>query len=261
MKRIYMTLALVGAFVSGSYGQTLADIEVVMIKPAGTQTTPFAIPCTDSFDYEFLLINHGPGTIGAADTVQYYSPWVPDGYINTTTHGGVAIPAHDTIVHYAGKTHRNELERLFDPSSGEPMYKPFSDGDYLFAILVRGFRNVDTAILKDPNSANNDVVAFSNIDCSTGIGEAFKGLDKQSLNVYPNPASNTISFKATMTNGSATLRISDMVGRTVLAKDFGKQTAGEKELTLDVSALNNGMYYIELFNEGNRYVNKLTIRK
>jgi hypothetical protein len=47
----------------------------------------------------------------------------------------------------------------------------------------------------------------------------------------------------------------------LITKNYGKQSTGEKELTLDISALQNGMYYVELTADDKRAISKLTVRK
>lgn len=257
MKRIfYSGLALFGILASASSvsAQTV-DVAVVMISPSGTEASPSSIPCTDSFNYEFLLINKGPAAIGALDTVYFYSPFVGDGFANITAHGGVAIPADDTIVHYAGKMKRSQIVRLADPTDGTWLFAPFANGTYFYGVQFAGFGN--SSVITDGDETNDGDAAYVKIDCTTGIKDV--NFSKTALNIYPNPASNQISFtnefKAT---GTAVVKVTDIAGRTVKTINLGKQNAGSKTFNVDIAELNNGMYYIELTTDDTRSISKFT---
>ena len=95
------------------------------------------------------------------------------------------------------------------------------------------------------------------IDCAVGIKDA--DLKRSTLTVYPNPASNQISFTNDFAaSTTATVRITDVTGRTVKAIDLGKQNTGSRTFDIDINDLNNGMYYIELVTESNRSISKFT---
>lgn len=256
MKKILTSLALLGAFAFGANAQILADIDVVVVTPGGSTSSPFIVPCNDSFDYEIILVNNGPGTIGATDTVYFYSPWSQDGYINLTYHENAAVPAGDTIAHYRAKAHRNGLSRLWD-LTGQPVFPPFENDDYGFFVLARGF-SADTSIIKDPVDDNNENGGIVRIDCATSIKDA--NFSKSTLSIYPNPASSVISFETGVINGEATVRITDLTGRTVMVKDLGKQVEGTKTFTVDVATLTRGMYFVEFVNGTNKAISKVTIK-
>lgn len=82
------------------------------------------------------------------------------------------------------------------------------------------------------------------------------------LNVYPNPTSTNISFSYDFnTSNNATVRIMDLMGRTLMTKDFGKQTVGTNNFTLDVATLSNGVYYVEMISGDIRGISKFTVSK
>lgn len=258
MKKILTSLALLGALTTGAYAQRVCDIETVYIAPVGSEESPYEINCTDSFGYEYLFINHGPDALQSGDTFFYYSPWVPDGYVNYIAID-TDVNAGDTVAHYGGNTHFDELERLWDISSGEPIYKPFANGDYYFAILSAGF-SADTTELNDSNDENREGGTSLTIDCPVGI---FDIHTKESLSIFPNPAATSTvnvnySFSATT---PAAIRVTDITGRVVLNQDLGKQTPGTQQFSVDVSTLNNGIYTIELITDQQRAISKLTISK
>jgi hypothetical protein len=271
MKRIYMTLVLLGTLSTSVLAQRNVDVKAFFKSPTSGAT----INCTDSFIADYAFINLGPDAILTTDTFafsDFESTYNTDGTIDNIFLGVPTANANvgDTI-NIGGllwKSHMTRVKTLVDTASLEFINGPFADGGYIAFNQFLGFGHIvsnsfvfDTTVVKDIQSNNNIDGHLITISCTSGIDEAVNGLAKQNLNIYPNPASNTIKFKATMANGSAVLRVSDISGRTVLVKDFGKQTIGEKELTLNVSALKNGMYYVEFVNGEKRSISKLSIQK
>src|SRR5690242_19535669 len=134
MKKILTLAVAVLGFGFAAKAQIIADLEPTLISPLmPDETTPFTVPCSDSFNYEFVIVNAGPGTIRATDTVYYYSPLVATGFINYATHNSAAVAMGDTVVHISQKITRASLKRLFPEDGGAPIFSPFANGNYLLA--------------------------------------------------------------------------------------------------------------------------------
>jgi hypothetical protein len=254
MKRFYTTAALLGTLVTGAFAQRHCDIRLVAAAPADNTT----INCTDSFTLGYFFVNNGPDMVMTTDTMFVIdgeaaanSQWI----FSITSNKGVG----DTVIGYVGKSHKNMTTTLINSAGTAFVNPPFANGAYLYPILFRGFK--DTLAAKDTALANNGATPKFNINCTTGIDELTGGLPKSSLNIYPNPAATEVRMKYTFANENATARVTDITGRVLLTKDYGKQTIGEKELSLDISSLQNGIYYIELIMDNRRAINKLTVRK
>ena len=261
MKRILTTLAVLAAFAFGASARTTA-VKAVWISPDPSVLN--TLPCNDSFTVEFLFINAGPETVTVADTFFFQAPFTPQGRINLrpTT---APIPANDTIVHYRFKTKISQLQRLADPNNNNTIvYPPFANGNYLMFIQAAGFYNATTAPAGALEMEENDDIADGaavKIDCGgTGIDDLFGNTQKQALNIYPNPTTGKLNFKYNFDNTAASVRVTDIAGRVVMTQEFGKQS-GVKEISLDVSALNNGMYFVELTAGGKQAVSKVTVQK
>jgi hypothetical protein len=181
------------------------------------------------------------------------STWV----FTVTSNKGVG----DTVIFYVGKSHKNMTNTLLNAAGTAIVNAPFANGTYKYPIIFDGF-TADTTVVKDPVSNNNGTTPTFIINCTTGIDELLGGLPKSSLNLYPNPATaSEVRMKFAFNNENATVRVSDIAGRVLITKNYGKQSTGEKELTLDISALQNGMYYVELTADDKRAISKLTVRK
>ena len=80
--------------------------------------------------------------------------------------------------------------------------------------------------------------------------------------MYPNPATNNLTLDIQMvTNGKATVRITDIAGRIVGTTDFGTLASGKNVLPIDVNNLNAGTYFVVLTVNDQMFTQKLNIVK
>ena len=252
MKRIYATPTLMGFLATGAYAQRYCDIETVLVSPAEA--------CSGNFPIKYLFINHGPDAILATDTLYGLDPEITDPEDgNIFTYFGEAVAVGDTLIGYDDNPSLDLTGTLVNATGDAYVAAPFANGSYLYFATFLGFS--DSTVVKDTVRSNNADAHTITINCGGTSITDIKGLDRTQLFAFPNPAQNAVSFKYIFKAGNAVARITDIAGRVVLTQDFGKQSAGEKTLSVDVSALNNGMYYIELVTAEQRAISKITIRK
>jgi hypothetical protein len=276
MKRIYMTLALIGALIAQTNAQTI-DLESVVdtrgvpclnngqiIQP-DTTIAPYAI---------WAVYNNGPDDLVSGDKLMYIFPKSVLGtsgigvYISTLSAGAPAnsfamvqsnfpVDSINTLLDIdsfnAGAT---QFSHLMVPRNALVNNKTY--GFYLYVI----------GIGDDPNNPENlDTVknnfAFQPVkwNCNLSIGDMLKGADKETLTIFPNPASDMISFEYVFGNNSNTsiIRITDLSGRTILVKDFGRNSGvGSKTFKVDVSALPAGTYIAEFSTDDKRAISKFS---
>lgn len=92
---------------------------------------------------------------------------------------------------------------------------------------------------------NSDTCAFA-----TSVNE----INKEYVSLYPNPAQENVMLKFFSNNTENTgIKLTDVTGRVVMTKEF-IATAGENNVTLDVSSVPAGMYYILLSAPGTQYI-------
>lgn len=99
------------------------------------------------------------------------------------------------------------------------------------------------------DGGNNIFIDDINITATTaGIVEE---VVKNSLSVFPNPASNfsTVMFMAPE-NGKVTISVVDVLGRNVSEVYSENVSAGQQQHTIDTSLLSKGMYYVNVIFEG-----------
>ena len=98
-----------------------------------------------------------------------------------------------------------------------------------------------------------------NLDPSVGIAENGSNMFTE-LSIYPNPATTDLRINYDLLSSSeVSLELIDMMGRSVLQKDLGKQITGRQQVDLDVRSLSKGVYTAVLTTSGNAISHKLVV--
>lgn len=98
-------------------------------------------------------------------------------------------------------------------------------------------------------SSWSTVTSFTT-DNNEGIDEA---MGESAVSLYPNPATSTVTIDQTM--GRADITVIDMNGRTI-----GQWQATESSLTIDVSSMSKGTYFVRVTGEQATVVRKLVVK-
>lgn len=274
MRKILTFAALMLGALTGAHAQRTIDLKTVLLKP----TDGTVINCTDSFPAAWLIINDGPDPVYPSDTVgiaDYENVFEQEG--TNVNKGFFPVPMEDTF--YAGDTlaidglswnsHNSRIKTLVDTATGEFVNGFVQGRAYLaFSNVLGIMKNSGGSwgadpMVTDPNDTNDLSFRLVVYTCAaTGLKDAINGLDKTGISVFPNPADRIVNFtyefdKAT----TATARVSDITGRTVLLKEFGKNNAGSKTFSIDVSSLHAGTYILEFVTNDKRALSKFTVRK
>lgn len=255
MKRIYMTLGLVAALGTGAFAQRECNIETVLLSPTDGQ----ALNCDDSFTLSYIFINRGPDALLATDTFSAQDPEAAsssDGWYFVPEAFGVG----DTIAGYTGSSHMNMTNFLIDADTMNYVDAPFANGDYVYGVIFGGF--YDTTAANDHSADNDNAYAAITVDCGTGIADIFSP-DHVSLTVYPNPVINgAVHFQYEFQSAAAaSVRIMDLAGREVLAKNYGRQSPGMQSYSLNTAALSAGTYIIEFMAGDQKSTGKFTVQR
>jgi hypothetical protein len=83
-----------------------------------------------------------------------------------------------------------------------------------------------------------------------------KPAEEFSFNVYPNPANTVLNVQSNTQVGS--VRVLDMSGRQVMYQQYA---AASNNISLDVNALENGAYLLQLFNHNNELLHTHNVLK
>lgn len=105
------------------------------------------------------------------------------------------------------------------------------------------------------DDGNGCLVASEPIDItSTGLEEELV----QGLRILPNPANDVVTIAADQVTGAMTLVLTDLAGRTVLEEEAGQMNGGFRK-DLNVSALQSGVYLLNIVVDGKAHVEKLMV--
>lgn len=78
-----------------------------------------------------------------------------------------------------------------------------------------------------------------------GIDEETIGVNRVNLFVYPNPATNTLTFTYTGENEDAVYKLTDIMGKTI---ETGRLDSNEVH-TLNISSLDRGLYFLSIIGK------------
>ena len=112
-------------------------------------------------------------------------------------------------------------------------------------------QNIILNIIDSNGCTNTDSISILFTNC-TGLGEI---LD-QDLKIFPNPVSNQLHIEFIKEEQSATIRVFDIQGHTVLRKAF----QNTKSISLNTSNLSSGVYYLEVSNSDFHIIRKFIKR-
>lgn len=107
----------------------------------------------------------------------------------------------------------------------------------------------DEEVLQSEWSGNQPWDYWAGVE-ETKVGET-------QVSFYPNPASTSLTINALEVKGAAEVKIFDLTGKLVLSE----KVEGGIESAIDVSALNNGLYLVQITANGTTSTSKLTIGK
>jgi len=112
-------------------------------------------------------------------------------------------------------------------------------------------------VVKDPDGGWEGIATLE-ISVENGTVVSTNELENEiSLQVYPNPTSGMLVIETPQDFGNkGTLQISDMLGKTMITKEWSKEMN-----TLNIHNLENGMYHIVLRNGEKRYINRVLLVK
>ncbi len=257
MKRICLTLVTLCMFIIGAHAQKHVDLQLRWLS-LQTNGTYANLSNGDTLWTRLEVKNAGTDSITATDTVYFRMSGELLGLTNE-----VGVSYYGTLTLYPNEIDTLNIYAIKGLATGQfniPVNTTF-ESLYAYIVSRSGVWHDDPGVDINGTQAtvggDNQSVVENVTFGSTGIG-TIKGLEKTALNVYPNPASDKLRFKFNFDNTTATARVTDLAGRVILTKEFGK-LSGEKELSIDIAALNGGVYYLEPVMDNQRAISKFTV--
>jgi hypothetical protein len=238
-KLILLFISILG--ITTAHAQRYCDIKMILKSPAN----PTTVNCNDSFLLQYYFINEGPDALLPGDTLIGGDPTaaVNSSYLYIVP--GFIVNAGDTLLADSVYTNRQQTNWVVSSDSSQIVTSGnIQDGTtYLYPVVF--VRAWDTLSIVDNNRSNNVAYASITFDCPTSISEF--GLDKSTLDVFPNPARDeaTVAYHAPFP-GNTTLRIIDISGKVLVNKDMGKLKTGKHSFSFNTSKLPDGTYFIKV---------------
>jgi hypothetical protein len=214
-------------------------------KPFNLYVYPTAREVANSNSTTDVLVFHGATDAPTVDVVATGNGLLVDDLSYTEFAGYLSLPT-------------NNYELLLTDSAGATPIAKF--GAPLSALNLQGAAITVLASGFVNPSANSNGPAFG-LYAATAAGGALvalpvlptpSGLNENNsmlnVNLYPNPVNNIINFVTDKDLINAQLNILDLSGRTV--KQYTFNTTASAVNTIDASELTNGVYFMQLNNNG-----------
>jgi len=118
---------------------------------------------------------------------------------------------------------------------------------------------------QDRDLSNDDICMFKKAYCcaetANDVDEAPEVPKSLQFDIAPNPPINnilTLSLSEPIHSSAATLRIVNMSGESILGMDLAKES---QHLSIDITNLSNGIYMLEILQEGAISAKKILVQR
>ncbi len=277
MKKILTSIALLSLGGFAVNAQVTADLSIRITSPQ--PNTKFS--CDDDLTIQYALKNNGPDPIDLTGVDSAIMVGIQGSMDSTYNDGSQDMVSFYPIGQFALAVDQEannqtitrkvrDLFRVLEYPVQSNQYENFRDnvrsGQFLIFVETIGFGNGDAnnywqeaPNYDDPVDSNDIHYVLVEFECAQGVKEI--NANTSALNVYPNPALSGVTnfefeFKG---NETATVRVYDVTGRTVLTQEV--KGTGVQTVQVDVSSLNAGMYNMEIATADRRGVSKFTVSK
>lgn len=132
--------------------------------------------------------------------------------------------------------------------------------DYLHIVYQRDFE-AGMAVRPDPgdHTVTSNEIVYVKVPVALNVGVAEEAIMKNSFSIYPNPANDNVTITFGMQKPeTVVVSLYDITGK--LIQTFNNQAnAGANQLTLNVSQLNSGIYFVNATVGDQRISQKLVV--
>jgi hypothetical protein len=239
-KKITKSLIAVSALTLGSFVQAQAqkncELQVLsMESPSENMNIPFNTPVP----VNFTIKNNGPDAIAATDTLFFMtSASQTDALLATglTIASGASSPIDLGLsINHSSTTDQTTTFCVKIMKQSDIVYN------------VGGSPIPATVTYTDSDSTNNEKCVNVNLKKET-VNILDVSNTVSVLNIYPNPATDVISFNLLLDKAlEVNAKVIDVAGRVVLSENLGMVAPNqESKLQLNINNLSSGVYMIEL---------------
>jgi hypothetical protein len=170
-------------------------------------------------------------------------------------HGDRTMVCRWDTVHFIDDSYDNISSWSWEFPGGTPTSSDIKDP--VVTYVDQGRYDVSLTVSDGANSRTMIKKEFIEVQVCAGTHEpaCIPG-----ISVYPNPASGDLHIIVPGWKSENTiLMLYDLMGRIVLTRNFGKGTS-EKDIVVDISSLNSGLYILKVIAAGNQANSKVVIQ-
>jgi hypothetical protein len=150
------------------------------------------------------------------------------------------------------------------------MYDGFGDG-----LFGSQWGSIDGSVLVVGIDSNGDQMAipvwdyngsydYDQVDSGANVSTVVSVNENDfftSLNIFPNPAQDVTNVALGLSEAAVvSIDVINMLGQTVMSENFGTLPAGAQQVELNVSALESGMYLVNVTANGNVSTMRVTLK-
>ncbi len=242
--KLFLAFAAMTTIGFSASAQKSTDLEIKMTAPTNNSTYQYGDTVFLSFD----VTNNGDDALAATDTL--WVGLVGDQKVFPMQHSGIAKG-----VTFAFEKALQLVNQQTEDLTADLCLRLYNQSD-----ITRNGEPIDVTYNDDDTT--NNVSCVTNVTLKAKTASINDIAQKEELGIYPNPATSVINMDMNLTkseNVVATVR--DIAGREVLRQDFGRVQAGNTApFTVSVSALNPGLYFVELNAGERKAIGKVTVK-
>ncbi len=246
-KQICVALGAMMVVGAASYAQRSIPLKVTVVSPENDRV----IPNNDTFSLLFDIENLSTDeNLIEGDTLFVHTPLQEANQYSMVPLTS-PINAGETV-RFTGGVLRNINENEEDQVIAQ------------FCINVGGPAQMEIGgTWENPNIAEQSCATNITLEGKPGVSINSVKASAEELNLYPNPATTEVKFNVSLDKAeNVIVSVKDITGREVLRHDFGTVAAGQTApMTLNLSSLNSGMYFVELSAGERTAMGKVTISK
>lgn len=228
-------------------------LDVSSANAATYQWKKNGVNIADNSDYAgtstgILSIMNYNASLTGTYTVYYANTFTNN--ITPSTSGIFSMGAVPTITIASSNTLLCAGQTSTITASGVGLYTEWNTGIINPWIVVSPtISTVYTATITSSDGCTNTSSFTQSVSTCTGIRDQ---AGESGISMYPNPSNGTVFIDLPSVSDTACAELTDMTGRVVL-----QQNLGSAKEQLDLSALNNGIYFLSIKNKGQSSVQKI----
>jgi hypothetical protein len=235
LRKVLLPVLMLTLFNQANAQQRTCDMNVTLLEPA----TSAVINAFAQYNVRVNVANNGPDTLFSGDTLYYNLPSMPLITYNPY------ILTQNIVPHANLNLTLATLNNVNSDQTDQVM-------DYYVFVVSNPF---NTGSFIDTTNDDNNYDINQNVTFKAGNPTGITDVrgNNALIGLYPNPASSALNIKVGAGNSVSSITINDISGREVLNM---AQLKSNGDKNIDISALQPGMYIVQVETEKGRATGK-----